>query len=341
MEIRLQQLKGCLTKSFPATTLLSGDDSILMQETSSSIREFAHKHGYEQRQSYHTEEQFNWQQLPDLLMQQDLFSNKTLIEINNPKASFDKKTTEIMLRCCRQMPAHKRLVIYSSKLSSSQVKTKWYKTFCQLATSVRIWPLQDQQIMPWLKQQLLKHKLELSQPCQQLIVQLSQNNLLDMMQVVEKLSLQDKTSAITPQLIQQLFTCHLACDVFTLTQAILNRNLAEVIHHSQQIALQDSKQLILLVWALIQMLQRLQKQLMGEKVFAPTRLIQQATQQAAKRYRLHQIQHYLHRVGQIELQLKGCSLTHAQQLPGLQILWDRLYQLMLDILFAKTSVTSL
>lgn len=328
MDIKLSQLAMQLRKKLPRFILVSGDEAVLMQDAMQSIHQVAGQQQFNQRQLYDTEDQFSWSELPALLLQDDLFSEKCILEIMNLRGKFDKQATGILESCIKQIPAHKMLVIRSAKLSPAQVKSKWYRHITQLGISVRIWPLTAAQSLAWMRQKLTNHPLQGKPKLLQYIIQQTQNNLTDIMQLIEKIRLCPTPKTIDYDWIKQLLTCHLALNVFNLSDAVLNGDIQQVIAYSQQVATQDSKQLILIVWAIAQMLERLHQLQQGKLGYTPAST-QRALQHAARYFNQTQLQSYRVQLAQLDPILKGAQLSSHR--PTLEQCWQQLYGLLIAI----------
>ena len=86
MKIPYQQLATTLTKQLAPVYLLSGDEPYQRDEAVRLIREAARKQGYTERELYHVERGFDWQQLIEAGNTLSLFAERKLIELRLPSA---------------------------------------------------------------------------------------------------------------------------------------------------------------------------------------------------------------------------------------------------------------
>jgi DNA polymerase-3 subunit delta len=83
------------------------------------LRFSAEKLGFSARQSLHVEAGFQWPSLYSALQNQNLFSEKTLIELYHPSAKFDDEAKSILLKYLAKPNPDTIFVILCEKLSPS------------------------------------------------------------------------------------------------------------------------------------------------------------------------------------------------------------------------------
>ena len=59
-KLRIDQLKGNLKQSLVPVYLLSGDETLLVEESADAIRQQALQNGFSERERYHVDNQFDW-----------------------------------------------------------------------------------------------------------------------------------------------------------------------------------------------------------------------------------------------------------------------------------------
>jgi DNA polymerase III subunit delta len=336
MDIKLNQLSRLLDKNLPKIMLISGDETILCNQALDTIRNKAKKHNYNYRQQFDLEQQWSWQQLTPILQQQDLFAENSLIEINNAATKFDKSTSKIITESIKLIPENKKIIISCGKLTAAQAKSKWYRAIGDLGITLRLWPLNSQETLSWMQTQLDAAKIKLDRALMQNIISYTQNNLTDIKQLINKLCLYDNTNQIKEKQITELLTNHLQLNVFELTDAILDANLNKVTALSSTLDHSEPKHLILLNWALGQMVQRLLLQKIGKQNYIPMRSTQMRLQKAATRYSQDQLTSALQRVAKFDLQLKGCITDNKLSQKQLTL---NIYELIIQLSTCSNSLS--
>ena len=328
MDITFNQLNSALSRQKPQIICLSGDEPVLLQSAVQQIQAYAKDSGFSLNQYHDLEADFSWQQLPSLLQQQDLFNSGSLLHILNAATKFDKATGVIIKQCCKQLPANKLILIRSGKLSASQAKSAWHQAIKQRGLTLRIWPLNPAQSSAWIAKFTTQQNL--SPQIMRYIVQITQNNLTDIQQLIEKIRLAPRDCVIDERYIQQQLTSNLELNVFAITDAILHADLSAVLNYTQHISVQDSKQLILLAWALGQMIERILQQQQGKLGYIAHRNTQQGIQRAAQRLARPQLHAVLQKLSTVDKNLKGCRselLAHM----SIQQCYDALFASMLQL----------
>ncbi|RQM79994.1 DNA polymerase III subunit delta [Coxiella burnetii] len=230
--------------------LISGDVSLLVQETRDTIREAARQKGFHQCKLLFVETGFHWQSLTQSFDNFSLLSDKTLIELRNPKAKFDESGTQALLQYLNNPPEDKRLIIITNKLTAAQQKTKWYKAIDRSGAVISLWPLSGQSLLAWIEQRLKKAGLEADNESISLLAELTEGNLLATHQAIEKLRLLHQDESITPKAIIGVVNDNARFTIFDLTQAALMGAKSRVVRILANLYFADKEAGLLILWAI-------------------------------------------------------------------------------------------
>ncbi len=190
MQLPIQKLSAHLTtEALKPVYLISGDTPLLVQEARDAIRKASIKAGFKQRELFHIESGFNWEQFIVSTQNLSLFSEKTLLECRNAKGKFDAAGSKILLHYLENPPADKLLLIITDKLTAAQKKTKWVKAIEKVGASITVYPISKQQLPQWISQRLKQAKLNADSDSIKLLADLTEGNLLATQQAIEKLRL--------------------------------------------------------------------------------------------------------------------------------------------------------
>ena len=80
-KLRSDQLNKQLQQHLAPVYLISGDETLLVQEACDSVRKAARKAGFSERERYHTDAQFDWSLLLSAANSLSLFNDKKIIEL--------------------------------------------------------------------------------------------------------------------------------------------------------------------------------------------------------------------------------------------------------------------
>ena len=252
MQIPQKQLNSHLNQqSLLPTYLICGDLPLLIQETRDTIREAARKKGFQQCELLFIETEFDWQNLVQSLNNFSLLSNKTLIELHNPKAKFDEEGTRALLHYLNNPPDDKCLLIITNKLTTAQQKTHWYKAINRFGAIISIWPLSRKSVLSWIDHRLKNIGLIVDNESIQLLAELTEGNLLATYQAIEKIRLLYQKEPVTPKNIITVIDENAYFTIFDLMEAVLIGEKSRVIRILSNLYFSDNKKVELsILWAI-------------------------------------------------------------------------------------------
>lgn len=221
MQIYLNQLATHLkNQSLLPVYLISGDVPLLIQEARKAIFDAAYNAGYQQRELFTVESGFDWHTFSHTAENLSLFSEKTLLELRNPKAKFDDQG-KALIRYLDNPPADKILLIVTAKLTAAQQKTRWYKAIAKMGATLSIWPIAMRELPNWIATRLKQANLTADADSIRLLAELTEGNLLSAQQALEKLRLLYPTTPITVKEIATVISDNARFNIFDLTHYAL------------------------------------------------------------------------------------------------------------------------
>lgn len=300
-------------KKLAPVYLISGDDILLVNEALDSLRQFLKSKDFIEREIHQVASGFSWTDFANNCQAYGLFSKKTLIELRNPEAKFDKAAAEFIQSYCENPAADKVLLIITEKLSGQQKQTKWYKAIEKIGVISAIWPMNFQQLTRFIQERLNKNGLNADNTAVKLLAELTQGNSLATDQAIQKLKLSSHTSKITPEIILQTVSDSSRFSVFDWSQYLL-LGQSEAALHCLSIQKQTGAEPILLLWLITKEI-RVLYQYQLEKRFNnewPARL--QQLQVAARRLSLDKLELLLAKCSDVDLSIKGLNKANTWQL---------------------------
>ncbi|MET0378123.1 MAG: DNA polymerase III subunit delta [Spongiibacteraceae bacterium] len=189
MRLRPDQLDKNLEKQFAPVYLISGDETLLVQECADRVRAHCRKQGFSERQVFHIDNSFDWQNFVNEISALSLFSDKKLIELRMPTGKPGDAGTKAIEQFCELKPADIVLLILCDKLDGSAARAKWHKAVDATGATLPIWPVETQQLPRWIEQRLRSRGLSATPDAVQLLADRVQGNLLAGAQEIEKLRL--------------------------------------------------------------------------------------------------------------------------------------------------------
>lgn len=231
MKLSPAQLNKHLQGQLAPVYIVSGDDPLLCQEAADAIRGAARQQGYDERQVFSADANFDWGNLLMAGASLSLFAQRRLLELRLPSGKPGDKGAAALIEYCANPAEDTLLLISLPKLDGSAQKTKWGKALvegghCQF---IQIWPVDAQQLPQWINQRLSQAGLTAQRDAVDMIAARVEGNLLAAAQEIEKLKLLADGNPITVETVQAAVADSARFDVFGLVDAILNGEAAHAL----------------------------------------------------------------------------------------------------------------
>lgn len=257
MQLTDKQLAAHLNKhAIAPITLISGDVTLLVQESADKIRAAARKTGYEQREVFFIESASDWQRVQQALDNFSLFSEKSFIEIRHSKTKFDEAGIDILLAFLKNAPTDKCILIITDKLTTAQQKANWIQQIERQGLIITTRSVPAYELPTWIQERLHQAQLKADAESIQLLAELTEGNLLATQQAIEKLRLLYTQQVIDKNAIAAVTTDNTQFSIFDLTNYILQGAQFRVLRvlHSLHFTGTETP---LILWALARELRQL------------------------------------------------------------------------------------
>jgi len=228
VKLRLEALTTQLGKSLAPVYWVSGDEPFQLDQACNTIRKAALQQGYSERQVYHAERGFAWEQLQQSADSLSLFAERKLIELRLPSAKPGKEGAKALQDYVARLPQDTILLIVTGKLEAATQKTKWFKAVEQAGALVQIWPLDTGRLPQWLAQRLKVRDMSASPDAIKLLADRVEGNLLAADQEIEKLLLLYGTGQIGVEQVQAAVADSARFDLFSFIDEALAGEPARV-----------------------------------------------------------------------------------------------------------------
>lgn len=189
MRLRPEQLARDLGTRLAPVYLISGDETLLVQECADAVRAACRRQGFGERQVFHAEGSFDWQHLAAETAALSLFAERKLIELRLPTGKPGDAGGQVIQAFCQQAVEDTVLLILCGKLDGAATRTRWYKAVDAAGVTVPVWPVDADHLPRWIEQRLRGAGLRASPEAIEILADRVQGNLLACAQEIEKLRL--------------------------------------------------------------------------------------------------------------------------------------------------------
>ena len=123
-KINAEQLSRQLKKAMPPIILVSGDETLLVEEACDTIRKEAKQQGFIERELHYTDAGFSWQHLIQDANSLSLFSEKKIVEIRIPNGKPGDAGGKVLCEYCSSPNTDTLVLLICPKLDRSSQNTK-------------------------------------------------------------------------------------------------------------------------------------------------------------------------------------------------------------------------
>lgn len=260
MKLKAQQLASNLKQGLQPLYLISGDESLLVQESCDLIRKHCRSAGFSEREVFHVETNFNWDDVLLSANSMSLFADKKFIECRFKTNKPGKDGSEALLKYLQSPSPDTVLLLIMPKLDTNSQRSKWYKVLEKSAVTLPIWPIERYQLPRWIQGRLQEHGLNASDDAVDFLADNVEGNLLAAKQEIEKLRLLVNEQRIDLNMMMSLVSNSSRYTVFNLVDKCLSGN-AQAAMRTLQGLKSEGTEVTIILWSLsreIRTLHRLQ-----------------------------------------------------------------------------------
>jgi len=219
VKLRPEQLRAQLQKALAPLWLIGGEELLLVEEAGDQLWQTARAQGVEERQVFHTQSGFDWQQVQEALESYGLFATRRLVEVRL-EGKLTTAGRELLLLLAEQGVGNNLLLLRTGKLESATMRTAWYRAFERQGVVVQCWPVAAAALPRWIEQRLQGAGFRPEPGAAQLLAELVEGNLLAARQEVEKLQLLYPGGSLDREQVVAAVTNSARYSAFDLTEAV-------------------------------------------------------------------------------------------------------------------------
>jgi DNA polymerase-3 subunit delta len=160
-----------------------------MLEAGDAIRSFLRKQGFEQRDLFHVDKNFDWNNFFQLTSSLSLFAEKRVIELRFASAKPDEEGKKALQHFIDNPSTDIAVMIIGPKLDKATTSTKWFANLMANALLVKVWPLKREELPNWLNTRLKAAGISASRDAVAMLADRVEGNLLAAVQDIERIKL--------------------------------------------------------------------------------------------------------------------------------------------------------
>lgn len=316
MKVKAEQLASHLARQQQAVPvyLITGDEPLLCGESADAIRAHLRQLGFSEREVLHVDASFSWEQMLESANALSLFAERKIIEIRLGNQKINKGASDLLQRYLENPAPDNALLILCDRLDKGAKQSAWFKKIEQCGILLEIWPVEAEQLGPWLAQRASTLGLQLNAEAQQLLADRIEGNLLAARQELDKLQLLYPDQPIGAEQVMDVVSDSSRFDIFALTDAALQGQVARC-RHILQVLRQEGNEATIVLWALareIRMLHAVRRGLSSgqnydqlcqrEKIWGKRKVL---VRNACRRFNNELLQRLLGKAADIDLAIKG------------------------------------
>lgn len=225
MKIVAQKLASHLNKALAPVYLVAGDEPLVVAEALDSIRARARRDGFSYRDLVVVERGFRWAELENEFDNLSLFATRRIMELRLLSPRPGDEGRRVIKALIDKPDPDRLLLIATTKLDSSVIKSIWVKSIDKSGVIVQAWPVDRKDLPQWIRQRAGRVQLNFSTSASELLADRIEGNLLAADQEIQKLALILGSGDVDEKLVLDAVASNSRFDVFRLTEAVLAGNV--------------------------------------------------------------------------------------------------------------------
>lgn len=226
MRLRPEQLDQHLRGPLAPAYLVCGDEPLLSQEAADAIRAAARQQGFSERELFHGDTGFEWQQLLNEANALSLFASRKILEVRIDSGKPGDKGARVLAEYCESPPPDNLLLVITPKLDSSAMRGKWVKALEDTGVLIQVWPVTAPQMPQWISQRLQAAGIRASRAAVDILANRVEGNLLAAIQEIEKLKLLAPDGEVDAATMSTVVADSARYNVFGLVDKVLEGDAA-------------------------------------------------------------------------------------------------------------------
>ena len=200
--------------------LVAGEEILRVQELADAIRARARAEGFSEREVFHIDDRFNWDELGGALGALSLFASRRIFELRLPTTKPGKAGAEFIVEYCRNPPPDTLLLIVGGEWSNKH-GGKWSQAVADAGHAALLKPLRGDELPQWLRERMQRAGLQADAAAVSVLVERVEGNLLAAAQEIDKLAMLHPGARLDAESMAAAVADSARYNVFGLVEATL------------------------------------------------------------------------------------------------------------------------
>ena len=219
MQVRPNDLERRLAQGLAPVYLVSGDETLLVQEACDAIVHAARERGHGERNVVAGNPKVDWNAAFASAGNLSLLAERRILDVRVSPKGFDRQASDALRKYLGAPFEDTVLLIRTERLEARQRSSAWYKAIDEAGITVLVWPLGARELSGWLGRRCRAAGLELSRDALALLADRVEGNLLAAVQEIEKLKLAGARSPVDAETLADAVGDSSHFDTFELIDA--------------------------------------------------------------------------------------------------------------------------
>lgn len=206
-------------------TILTGDETLLINESVDALRAAAAKHGYTERVSLTLDARSDWSSLPAALQSVSLFGDRRIVSLSLPSGRPGRTGGDALQALAAAANAGQLgdvlVVVILPRLDRATQSSKWAKALLSAGTVVEIPQIDRARLPQWIDQRLARQGQHTRHEILEWMADKVEGNLLAAFQEVQKLGLLYPEGELSAEDVEHAVLDVARYNVFGLRDAML------------------------------------------------------------------------------------------------------------------------
>ena len=317
MKVYPEKLAATVKARPAAFYMVSGDETLLIQESCEVIRLGLKQHGFDERELFHADAKFDWQEVLYSANSMSLFAEQKLIEVRIASGRPSDAGVKALQTFLAEPQEGTSLLLVLPRLDKKSQSTKWFKSLESASVFVQVWPIEKKDLPRWIGQRLRQAQLKASPEAIEILIDRVEGNLLAAVQEIERLKLLSSDGTVDANLVIESVSDNARFDVFGLIDVALSQDAKQAVRMFQGLKAEGVEISFILnmlareLRSLVKIAESVAAGQSQASAFGTARVWSNRkglVSQCLKRHSLAKLSRYLRRVAEADKQFKGMAV---------------------------------